>query len=56
MIRGEVYARKTPIIEDSSQTPHLIEERRVISDINRWWVHPIVLWDGEDELLEQLEG
>lgn len=55
-IRGKVRASSTPIIEDDHQDPHLLQERRVVSSFNPWFVGPGAYFRGEDYYLGRTEG
>ena len=45
VIRDSVRASRTPIIEDSSQEPHLIQRVNRVRSVNWLWAHPAIVFN-----------
>lgn len=56
LIRDKVVALQTPILQDSSKHPCLVQEIRVVSKYNKWFVGLTALIEGEDEYLGKRIG
>ena len=55
VIRGSVAAQTTPIIEDDSRDPQLVQRVNRITGFNYWWLHPFMYFQ-KDELMGTTNG